>query len=186
MHYRHFMVDVETTGLSHDRAAMLQIAAVRFNLQTREIDNSSMFCRSLTMPPNRFWDEDTRGWWQSQRAEVFETVVANAQPPEEVLEDFVSWASGDLLDPRDRFFWANNASFDWGFVQSYLRDYGLPNPFAFRNVRDIRTFLEGHHFPNKVPDVAVVKGDMAHNALHDCIYQIAWLFKALDAETIGG
>jgi hypothetical protein len=97
-----------------------------------------------------------------------------------VLQAFAAWAAEDMLDPPDRFFWANNASFDWGFLSSYLYDYEIPNPFNFRKVRDIRCFLEGNRFPEPVPAVEVVSTDgMDHNALHDCIKQIDWLFKAM-------
>ena len=46
----HYMLDVETTGARPDRAAILQIAAVKFDPLARTIDTADMFNRCLAMP----------------------------------------------------------------------------------------------------------------------------------------
>ena len=175
----HYMLDVETTGARPDRAAILQIAAVKFDPLARTIDTADMFNRCLAMPGWRSWDEDTRRWWQSQNRAVFERILFNAEAPRLVLADFVTWVVSDGRTVDDRWFWAKNAAFDFMFIAGYLADYDLSNPFSYRQVNDMKCFARGRHFPNDVPAIEEVQTDQAHNALVDCITQIDWVFKAL-------
>ena len=85
-HYPDCMVDLETTGTSFDRTAIIQIAAVRFNFDTGEIDHD-MFDRCLWIPQNRHWDEDTRAWWGKQKREVLQDILFRGEDPRIVLED---------------------------------------------------------------------------------------------------
>lgn len=175
------MVDIETTGTRPDRAAVIQLSAVRFCLKTRQIDTANMFDAALSMPAWRSWDEDTRRWWRQQNPAVLNNILTKMRPPPQVMAEFITWANQDGLDSYNRFFWAKNASFDSQFIASYCTDFELPNPFHYRSVRDMRTFILGRSHPEGLPDVEETKTDQAHNSLVDCITQIDWLFKAYDA-----
>ena len=64
--YSDVMLDIETTGTQPDRAAIIQIGAVKFNLETGAVSNH-FFNRSMELPPWRAWSEDTRSWWMQQK-----------------------------------------------------------------------------------------------------------------------
>ena len=168
------MVDVETTGLNSGRNAMIQLAAVRFNVHDGTIDTSSMFDECLMIPPHRFWDEGTRGWWMTQKRSILEGIYSRMRDPREVMRKFTEWCGpAGLLR-----FWAKPTSFDFPFVQSYCADYGLVMPFNFRESIDLRSFAAGVGFPGPrfEPDVNREEYEQ-HNALQDVILQIEWVLK---------
>lgn len=170
------MVDIETTGLMPDRGAILQISAVRFNLDTRELD-PEVFNMSLTIPAHRFWQESTREWWISQKASTYESVVQNAQDWRLVMKKFLDWVSEKSMNPR---FWAKPTHFDYMFISSYFADAGYVNPFKYFEAKDLNSYLAGLHYPNPVPKLDIPFDGSAHNALDDAFHQIAILFNHLE------
>ncbi|WP_164034138.1 3'-5' exoribonuclease domain-containing protein, partial [Serratia marcescens] len=73
-----YMIDVETTGTIPEENAIIQIAAVRFNRHTKEIDHR-FFDRALTVPEGRYWSESTRDWWMGQ-PDVLRGILSRAEP----------------------------------------------------------------------------------------------------------
>lgn len=174
--YTDVMVDIETTGTNPDRHAILQIAAVRFNLRDGTIDHS-MFNRCLEMPRWRSWDEGTRQWWGNQPREVLDDILSRAEPYQDVMQAFWQWANAT---PGLRL-WAKPTSFDPPFIASYFDDCGLLNPFHYRIARDLNSWVEARYYPESVPDLGRGDYGAAHNALNDCLYQIEYLFKHYDS-----
>lgn len=171
------MVDIETTHTLPDRGAILQIAAVKFNLKQRTI-NPEYFCASLTMPPHRAWDQSTQTWWLNQKRSVLTNILAQARPYRDVINEFAEWS---YQNPGFRF-WSKPTHFDFSFLASYFYDENLPNPFHFRVARDLNSYLEALFYPNEIPaEVTELKteGD-AHNALNDVWHQLNLLFKATE------
>lgn len=167
------MVDIETTGTNPDRHAIVQLSAVKFSLKEGLIDASDMFDRCLVMPTWRSWEEDTRSWWQRQKADVFPNLVSRMEEPKLVMEDFVKW-----LGPVEFYrFWAKPTTFDFMFVQSYMKDFDIPDRFNFREATDMNSFLRGKYFPEKIPDIYIPHAGDVHNALFDVINQIQVLFQ---------
>ena len=175
MSFPDVMVDVETTGTSPDRHAILQIGAVRFNADTGRIDHD-MFNRCLSMPPTRCWDESTRDWWAQQDPAVFQDILDRAEPPGQVMQDFFDWSTYWPI----RRFWAKPLSFDFPFTASYFRDYGFTNPYHYRTAENLASFVRGLHYPGRVPDVPQTEAGPAHNALNDCLMQIGHLFQHIE------
>lgn len=177
--YPDVMVDVETTGLDPSHSHILQIAAVRFNLEEKTIDTSEFFNRCLNQTtPNRFWDPGTRDWWMGQKAEVFEDIMVRAEDPALVMAAFEDFALRTRSEVPIRF-WAKPTSFDFPFIQSYCRQFDRHIVFHYRHAKDVNTYLyaKGH------TDIdafwkGIETGADKHNALNDCIYQIAGLFQA--------
>jgi len=170
------MVDVETTGTQPEHTAMIQLAAVRFNLKARAIDTTSMFNRCLLIPAGRFWDEDTRQWWGQQKREVLQDIYSRMEDPAKVMRDFVEWVGHPGAEPLR--FWAKPTTFDYSFVQSYCRQFDVMNPFHFRFATDMNSYIRGLA---KDPSLPTFKTDFqgdAHNALFDVINQIDAVFKA--------
>jgi len=175
------MVDIETTGTDPDNNAMIQLAAVKFNLMTREV-SSDTFDKALTFAPQRFWDESTRQWW-SKMPEVYKSIVERSENPLYVLQDFSKWVNSD--QPVDETgegyrFWAKPTTFDWSFISSYYRQYGLPMPFHYRYARDLNSYMAGLKSNPQHPNIEIPFTGDEHNALWDCFHQIEQLFHAQD------
>lgn len=176
MNFPDIMVDIETGGLSPDHSPIFQIAAVRFNLETRAVDTDT-FDRCLLKPSNRYWDEGTRDFWLKRR-KVLSEIFARMEDPRKVLEDFGNWV-GPPGDTPLRF-WGKPSHFDYSMMSGYYRDFDIPNPFHFRYARDMNSFISGlarnpEHQHIEVP----FEGDV-HNAIFDVFNQIQTLFTAMD------
>ena len=176
--YTDVMIDIETTGLQPDRNAILQIGAVKFNLETRDV-SPEFFDMSLTMPGFRHWDMGTRQWWSQQPASVYNGIVARAKPYKEVMEELQQWV---ITTPNLRF-WSKPTHFDFMFLSSYFSDCDLANPLNYRTAKDMNSFIQGLYGHDPVPEEiekGVGQDGAAHNALNDCFYQMKVLFAHLD------
>lgn len=177
--YTDVMVDIETTGTQPNRSGMIQLAAVKFNLNERSV-SSNFFNRSLIVPPWRSWDEDTRDWWSKQPDTLYK-IIAKSEDPKIVMTDFSQWA----MQPGGQLrFWAKPTTFDFMFVASYLKDYDLPNPFSYRDANDMNSYLRGLYAPQDIDrtDEPEMKGT-AHDALFDTMHQIKVLFHHADKKS---
>ncbi|BCJ91740.1 hypothetical protein IZ6_24750 [Terrihabitans soli] len=173
--YTDVMVDIETTGVAPDDSAIIQIAAVRFNLEERTVDSTDMFNRCLSIPPKRFWDEGTRHWWSKQKASVFQEITSRAEDPATVVQALADWAGYKGLT-----FWAKPSHFDFMFVESYFKQFNIPSPFHFRNTIDQNSFIRGLGRSSNLPKVQVEMAGDAHNAIFDVLNQIGTVFAAMD------
>lgn len=173
------MVDVETTGTSPDRHAVIQIASVKFDLATFDVE-PSFFNRCLQIPKWRSWDEETRTWWSQQKQEVLREIFSRMEPPGAVMSDFLDW-----IGPGQWRMWAKPITFDYPFISSYFRDFDVYNPFDFRTAMDCRSYLRGIAHPVEFVSEKSIefKGD-AHNAIYDTLHQVRWLF--VNQEQFGG
>mgnify|MGYP000875925704 CR=1 FL=1 len=176
--YTDVMIDLETTGLLPDRAGILQIGAVKFNLKERTV-SPDMFYKSLTLPPHRFWEQSTQQWWLKQKSGQLQGILQKAEPYRDVINQLADWG---YQNPGLRM-WAKPTHFDYMFLASYFADEGLPNPFHYRVARDLNTYLEGIFYPNEVPKAITdmpFTGEGSHDALSDAIHQLEVLFLAQD------
>lgn len=165
--YTDAMIDIETTGTLPDRHAIIQIAAVRFNLETGDV-STDFFDRCLALAPHRSWDEGTRHWWMGQKRSTLQGIFDRMEDPRKVFEEFCTWAypAGSMK------FWSKPSHFDFNFISSYCHDYGKPNPFHFRVATDMNSYLRGLYAPNEVPKLDVPFKGPVHNALYDTLHQI--------------
>jgi hypothetical protein len=166
------MCDVETLGLSPDLSPIIQIAAVRFNLEELTIDVDDMFNVSLEVPDSRHADPSTLDWWSRQKPGVLDNILAQAIAPEQAMQQFFDWSCKGGAGR----FWSKPSHFDHNFVSSYFREFGFTNPFHFRIATDQGSWLRGRYWPEEVPVVEVPSMGDVHNALADCLSQIATLF----------
>lgn len=172
--YTDIMVDIETTGLDPEHAAIIQIGAVPFNYETGEIETDNMFCKSLTMPVKRFWTSGTDKFWLQDNREVYMSIMAKAEPYRGVIDSFYQYAC--KLDPKVRFW--SKGHLDWTMIESYMLAAGYPMPFDFRQCKDMRSFIAGLNGTGQYEDPEVERVGDYHNALHDCLTQLKQLFKA--------
>jgi hypothetical protein len=163
-----FMVDIETSGTSPDRTAMIQLAAVKFDLASGAVD-TNFFNQCLSIPPWRFWDADTQLWWGKQRPATLSGIYARMRNPIEVMGEFIDWVA---YEPGARF-WAKPTTFDYMFVSSYCRDFAHHNPFSYREAVDVRSYLTGLAYPYEfVPEQDLEFEGTRHDALFDVLHQI--------------
>lgn len=172
-----YMIDFETGGLNCDQCPAIQIAAVQFNLQEQTI--GGMFKASiLEDQPRRRWDAGTQRFWENL-PDIYQNIVSRAEPSRDVFEKLVAWVGEDGLGPYTRRFWAKPTHFDWGFLNSYLADLDLPQPFHFREACDVNSYIRGRgHWDGKAFWDQIEPVGEAHDALNDCLYQIRGLFEA--------
>lgn len=170
--YTDVMIDIESTGLDPDRSAMIQIAAVKFNLADQTV-SPNIFKRSLSIPHWRHWDEGTRKWW-GHNPELLNKILAAQEDPAVVMREFSDWA----IQPGTQLrFWSKPTSFDFAFVSSYLKDFNQPAIFDFREANDLNTFLRGIYYPEPIDRSDEPKmSSVAHEALNDTLFQIKLLF----------
>jgi DNA polymerase III alpha subunit (gram-positive type) len=170
-------VDIETTGTDPSHSNMIQLAAVKFDIETKTVGDT--FDQAMFEVPNRWWDEGTRDWWmEGEKWDVYCGIVARARPPQEVLQEFRDWALKGIPGGEVRV-WAKPISFEFPFLSSYYKQFGIMMPFHYRYAVDLNSYIfgRGHKDINAFwNDIAPV-GD-AHNALHDALYQIRGAFAA--------
>jgi DNA polymerase III epsilon subunit-like protein len=174
------MVDIETTGLQPDKAAIIQIGAVPFRYDDMAIDTKSMFKQSLTMPRDRFWTDNTQEFWLGQNREVYFKIMGEARYYREVILEFHAWA---VAKPNMRF-WCKGLNFDWNFIESYFIDHDLAMPFNFREAKDLRSFISGRYDKPGAYEPDVDRVGSHHDALSDCLTQLRLLAKVKEETCI--
>lgn len=164
MTMKHVMVDLETLGTAAD-SVILSIGAVRFNLDSDEIDDAGFYA-SVSIDSNlkfkRRVQEDTLIWWmkQSDTAQVVFHEPKQSLPS--ALVEFSDW-----VHDGDSFMWSNGADFDNAMLAHAYTQQSMERPWLFWNSRCVRTYkaLPG------AKGVTVPRLGTHHNALHDAIYQ---------------
>ena len=172
------MLDLETFGTSRD-AAIVSIGAVKFDLETFEVDPAGFHVKINPHDPKLGTiDASTVMWWLEQSEEARNALITG----EKILLDqaqarFLEWLGPNA---RDTLLWSNGPSFDSVLLQDSFKRVGLfPWPFRYSNDRDFRT----------IRDIAEMTCDMewdstvtAHDALADAKRQaefVVWTYKLL-------
>lgn len=166
------MVDLETTGTNFGHCAIIEIAAVRFNLAKNTVA-PDFFRRSLLIPRHRFWQEGGREFWM-KRKETLQNIMATMEDPKAVLIAFHQW-----VGHREAVLWGKPSHFEHLFLSSYFEEYDVPNPFHYRRANDMNSFIRGMWFPAVPPDIEYempFSGDV-HSALPDALHQLKVVFE---------
>lgn len=174
------MVDLETTDTDQQKAGIIQIAAVFFDLRTGE--TGPTFNRCLVLPTENTdykfrWNINTLRWWTSDdnKRKILADIMTESEDPKVVINDFVRWIR---LYGRGKslHFWSKPSHFDFTLLDKYFRFYGFENPFVYWKARDMRSYLLGLMYPEELPDLKLESAD-AHNALADVKFQIKELVR---------
>ena len=172
------MVDIETTGIDPSHSHVIQIAAVRFNVEEKTIDTNEMFDQCLRMEaPNRYWDESTRQWWASQNQDVYQSIMDRSDDPRVVISNFIDFILR-TQSHRPVRLWAKPTSFEWPFIQSYWRQYGHRSPLHYRNAIDLNSYITGRGHSIKEFWNTIEQVGNAHDALSDVLTQISAAMRA--------
>lgn len=174
------MVDLETTDTNQQRAGIIQIAAVFFDLRTGETGPIFNRCLALPIETKDFkfsWDINTLKWWtkDSNKRKILTNIISESEDPQTVISEFVSWVRVNGTG-KSLHFWSKPSHFDFNLLDKYFRFYGFENPFVYWKARDMRSYLLGLVYPEELPDLRLESAD-AHNALADVKFQIKELVR---------
>lgn len=154
------MLDLETYG-THSNAVVASIGAVFFS---KDEVSKHGFYAVLDTPSQviagRVLDAGTVEWWLQQSEEARAIAKAPKKEVTKVLEDFASF-----LGDGDVKVWGNGADFDCVILGSLYESFGIKRPWSYGNNRCFRTLK--NITTRKIPE----RKGVAHNALHDAIYQ---------------
>jgi hypothetical protein len=179
------MIDLETTGTEPGASAIIQIAGVRFDYATGEI-MPEMFDRCLMVPPGRYFDESTRDWWLKDKRHILQGIMNRMERPDVVLKDFVQWCKVGVDPYNDTLrLWAKPSHFEFPFLESYCHQFEIANPFHFREVNDMNSWIRGRYWPQTPPPferTIPFTGD-AHSALFDVFHQLKVIYAVRDHST---
>lgn len=168
------MVDIETTGTTPGRHGILQIAAVRFDLMSMDVDVTDTFNCSLTMPTHLHWEESTRRWWLEDKADLLQEILSVQKNWLEVMQEFAAW-----VGTSQPTFWSKPTHFDFMFLSSYFKDAGLAVPFHYRAANDLNSWIRARYYPQAPRyneyNIAPTEGP-THDAFNDIFHQLKLLF----------
>lgn len=163
---KNVMVDLETLGTRAD-SVIMSIGAVKFDLDTGEIDRNNAFYASVSIDSNheaapRHISESTLMWWLKQSPEAQKVFSEPKTTLYVALGELADWFGAD----DDIAVWSNGADFDIPMLAHAYHANSLSAPWKFFNTRCFRTMknLPGVPRPQALPKVA-------HNALDDAIAQ---------------
>lgn len=171
------MIDLETLG-TFMNAPVVTIGACFFDPMTGEIGDK-FYERIDLSEAMRFGraDPETIRWWLKQEAEAQRELAKPGKKADEVLNALASF----YRRSNDGKVWGNGASYDITLLEyQYDRVLGQKAPWAFWNIRDVRTVVHLAEGLVKKP-AAFTKGGTAHNALDDCIFQVGYVSKMWQA-----
>lgn len=158
------MIDCETLATTAD-AVILSIGAVKFNLETGEIDNEGFYA-SISVESNLAWErrieESTLLWWLKQEAAAQQVFFE----PKESLDSALQMLS-DFIGGQEYRVWSNGADFDLPMIAHAYSKCGLELPWKYFNSRCYRTYK---NLP-QAKDVRAKTQGVKHNALADALTQ---------------
>lgn len=163
-HFPELMIDIETLSTRYD-AAIISIAAVRFNITTKqyarpffyeEIDHESLTNFHVNPKTIKWWEQQDKtppnGSTKIQSALVKLIDFINEHPPTRV--------------------WAKSPSFDINRLEYACDHFDLEWPIPFWKGRDVRTAMDMGNIPNNFT--------ATHNAVEDCFSQIRSVIESFD------
>lgn len=159
---KHVMIDIETLD-TRPSAAILSIAAVRFDLDTGQL--GPVFHKYVDIDSNLQCGRTVSGatilWWLSQPDEARNRIAgAQAEPLHNVLKDLSLFVEeGDMV-------WGNGAGFDNVILEDAYRTVGLNAPWRFWSNMCYRTLKNMFKSAPKPQFQGV-----AHDALDDAKFQ---------------
>ena len=172
----HVMIDLETLGTSPD-STILSIGAVSGSLSTFPAPRKAFYkVPSIKSQVDSTESKETWDWWNKQSPEA-QAVLRESQQTQlgicEALLEFKIWFLG--LGLKDNIYvWSNGADFDLPMISWAFNHYlGTVPPWKYSNTRCFRTAKA------MLPKVGMPKPGVAHNALDDAMWQMAYLGKVV-------
>ena len=177
---KHFMVDIETLSTAVN-AVVLSVGAVEFDPITGKIERELYRELRLDMQHARNVSADTVHWWAKQLSENNATNIlakdnANKTPPHTVVFELAEFFKcGGLYgttqpeEYKNIEVWACDPDFDLAILSNLYGELNLPVPWKYWNTRSVRTVRT----LAKLHNIGLPRDNASHNALEDCIRQVA-------------
>lgn len=168
------MIDEETAGLP-PTGALLSLGACFFDTSTCKIGPT--FLRTVNLATavrdGGTIDASTFVWWLGQSQEARDGVRFSGIDIRTVLQEFTDFINehSKVSDVRP---WGNSSTFDLTILGGAYKRAGMQTPWYFTQERCFRTVRNMYPSVEYDPNA---KGDGAHNALTDAIFQAEHLFK---------
>lgn len=175
---RHLIVDIETLGIEKP-TPVLTIGAVIHDHKKDEIvvaRNFEIDLKSYKETPAEI-DLDTILFWMKQNpaAQKAAFLGENIRPVKDVLMDFVNFCNAVKPD----FYWGCSHDFDFGHLEWWLNYWGIPVPWKFWQLRDIRTLCCNDLIPEERRDIFKAVFPL-HSAVSDAMRECELLKIAIN------
>lgn len=175
----HFMVDFETTGLDPRDNTIIEIGITHFKFEHLGCQFASFNIGVEALEHQ--WDAKTKDFHNRDDAgrAHLKQLQDKAIPADLAAKQAVDFIIRcEPSSDKNRYFWSKPSNFDYPFWTEFLRRANQSNPFHYRNIIDLNSFLRGRAmhidphllYPRK------------HTALQDCHDQLAVLFKYIRGE----
>ncbi len=168
------MTDLESMGKQRD-AAIVSVGAVFFNYKTGELGPT--FLRTINLATavrdGGKIEPGTVIWWLGQSQAARDAIRFGGQDIRKVLQDFRDWIK-ESCRHEDVKVWGNSDEFDLAKLEGAYERSNIAVPWNWTNARDFRTIRKWYP---KVEYNYNDKGDGAHNALADAIFQAEHMMK---------
>lgn len=156
---KHFMVDLETLGLTPD-SVVLSIGATEFGWADTNNPERRFYAElDVNKQPTRKIDPKTLAWWSMQPN----------MPTGHILAETAIRLFHDYLVSRSEnqsiVLWSRGTDFDIPLLYSLYAEAGIDPPWKYYNVRDLRTL------DKLLPGFAPTRMTAKHNAVEDAVYQ---------------
>ena len=152
----------------------MSIGAVFFDLHTQTLGPT--FNRTIHLASSvkhgGTMDPGTVLWWLRQGDDARKAVAYGGEPLDLVLTDFSTWIA-QTCRHEDVRPWGNGSSFDLTLIGGAYKRLGLTAPWYYVNERCFRSIR--NQYPTIEYDPGQ-KGECAHNALSDAVFQAKHLF----------
>jgi hypothetical protein len=168
------MIDIETLALT-PKAVVLSVGAVAFEKNGEIVDR---FYRVLNTKDQinimkREVDPSTQLWWKYQDINAYQEAFNPVrQHITKVLLDLFKFIS----EYNPVRVWANSPSFDLIILESLYRDSGYPNPWIYKQPRDVRTIVDIANLSIKELEIKSI--GIPHTPVFDCEVQIEYVTAA--------
>lgn len=157
----HVMIDLETLGTDLTTAPVIQIAAIRFDIETGMeveslIENINL---SESLYNGGIIESSTLKWWLNIDSEYLISILNS----ENQISEFDMLIKLTSFIKNDDYVWANSPRFDLGILQSLYKRYNLSIPWNYQNEMDVRTLNNS---------IGKQLDKPTHSAFNDCLGQI--------------
>lgn len=186
--FNHLMVDIETLD-TVETAVILSIAAVRFDIETGELEDDLAYYQLVDIQgqlnKGRTLSADTLTWWMQQSDAARKEAFGDDRCSLSMALNDLHGMFCSVAKPDETFVWANSPSFDLSILKHAYKtvepgfgqlDFLDGWPFKYYNERDVRTLI--HHW---APLWAGFENETPHNPLSDCYYQIKCVCEVMNA-----
>lgn len=171
----HIMIDIETMGITPG-SIIASIGAFAFNTVNT---HSAVFYKCVDIRDAQqhglTFDAGTVVWWINQSEKAREAISSPyTSPLIKSLTDLSDFIKNFIDLEFKGNIWAKPTTFDIVLLEAAYRKIGLPIPWHYRDIRDVRTYCEAAG----VWDEGFPFEGTEHNALDDAINQSKYVITA--------